>query len=209
MHTRVEPRHFPKDFTDSSQGILIEPKNEKPIKPGKNNIYQKLAQSDVKYSLAYYVKIFENHKSPESEYIRKVMFLNSFTRGFTLNVNTKNKQQLSPWYIHNFIIPVAAFVEDILKNHPEITNEMAPPNYKKKLFRYEAKLIALDEPILPEIETFATKLQREQLYFSPINPPENQELLIEPGKTKESTIRDVTLEKKKKHKRIGITLLEL
>lgn len=96
----------------------------------------------------------------------------------------------------------------ILKKHPEITNEMAPPNYKKKLFRFEGKLIALDEPILPEIETFETKLRREQLYFSAINPPENQELLIERGKTKESTIGDVksatgdvTTKKRKKPKK--------
>lgn len=89
-----------------------------------------------------------------------------------------------------------------------MTSEMAPPNYKKKLFRYEGKLIALDEPILPEIETFQTRLEREQLYFRAINPPENQELIIEPRKTKESAIgdvtsvtRDVTLEKKKKEKK--------
>lgn len=64
LHTRVEPRQFPKNFEDLPEESLVEPKNEKPINAAKKKIYQRLAQADVKYSLSYYVKIFENYKSP-------------------------------------------------------------------------------------------------------------------------------------------------
>lgn len=109
--------------------------------------YQKIAQGNINYFIGIYTKIFENYESNESCLIRNIIFLNTFINGFTLTPNTRNKKELTPWYVDNFVTPVCALIEKALLENPNFTIRALPLNYQKPVILYENDVIALDEPL--------------------------------------------------------------
>lgn len=147
LKSRVEPRIYPKNQDEpeeSSENPIFNPPVYNP-ETGKKQ-YQKLAQFSVNYPKEFYIRLFQDYHGKISQGLRNIFFLNSFLNGFTISPTAKNKKELTPWYVDNFVTPVLVLVEKFLLENPEFSNRALKSGFNKDMFLWRGKYVSIREP---------------------------------------------------------------
>jgi len=70
------------------------------------------------------------------------MYMNMMLNSFTLNQNSKDKTQVTNWYLENYILPAFTHVEKVLLENAEFQAGVLKTEKRKELGYVDGKIFA-------------------------------------------------------------------